>query len=353
MNKDSEENDKNSNLGNEISCGELLARTRQEKDLNTEEIAKELRINVSIIEMMEGNEFQSIGAPVFVKGYLRQYANILGLSADSILEEYNQLNPDKNSLPIVNKAVEKISKYVLTPKLILVGVSFFLILLIIFMIVSSLSQIETLPNQEAKIQDMPIYDSPSVMDETNAIEMQEPLLDELKPIDDQNSPSVMDETNAIEMQEPLLDELKPIDDQNSPSVMDETNAIEMQEPLLDELKPIDDQNSPSVMDETNAIEMQEPLLDESEALYIESTVLNLTIEYSGLCWTEIYDVNGQLLFYALGNFDKAVVVNGIGPLDVLFGAVSEVLSLRVDNQSYPLPESSRPDEVLRFSVSNL
>ena len=297
MNKDSEENDKNSNLGNEISCGELLARTRQEKDLNTEEIAKELRINVSIIEMMEGNEFQSIGAPVFVKGYLRQYANILGLSADSILEEYNQLNPDKNSLPIVNKAVEKISKYVLTPKLILVGVSFFLILLIIFMIVSSLSQIETLPNQEAKIQDIPVYDSPSVMDETN--------------------------------------------------------AIEMQEPLLDELKPTDDQNSPSVMDETNAIEMQEPLLDESEALYIESTVLNLTIEYSGLCWTEIYDVNGQLLFYALGNFDKAVVVNGIGPLDVLFGAVSEVLSLRVDNQSYPLPESSRPDEVLRFSVSNL
>jgi len=297
MNKDSEENDKNSNLGNEISCGELLARTRQEKDLNTEEIAKELRINVSIIEMMEGNEFQSIGAPVFVKGYLRQYANILGLSADSILEEYNQLNPDKNSLPIVNKAVEKISKYVLTPKLILVGVSFFLILLIISMIVSSLSQIETLPNQEAKIQDIPVYDSPSVMDETN--------------------------------------------------------ATEMQEPLVDELKPTDDQNSPSVMDETNAIEMQEPLLDESEALYIESTVLNLTIEYSGLCWTEIYDVNGQLLFYALGNFDKAVVVNGIGPLDVLFGAVSEVLSLRVDNQSYPLPESSRPDEVLRFSVSNL
>ena len=297
MNKDSEENDKNSNLGNEISCGELLARTRQEKDLNTKEIAKELRINVSIIEMMEGNEFQSIGAPVFVKGYLRQYANILGLSADSILEEYNQLNPDKNSLPIVNKAVEKISKYVLTPKLILIGVSFFLILLIISMIVSSLSQIETLPNQEAKIQDIPVYDSPSVMDETN--------------------------------------------------------ATEMQEPLVDELKPTDDQNSPSVMDETNATEMQEPLLDESEALYIESTALNLTIEYSGLCWTEIYDVNGQLLFYALGNFDKAVVVNGIGPLDVLFGAVSEVLSLRVDNQSYPLPESSRPDEVLRFSVSNL
>ena len=135
--------------------------------------------------------------------------------------------------------------------------------------------------------------------------------------------------------------------------MDETNATEMQEPLVDELKPTDDQNSPSVMDETNATEMQEPLVDESEALYIESTALNLTIEYSGLCWTEIYDVNGQLLFYALGNFDKAVVVNGIGPLDVLFGAVSEVLSLRVDNQSYPLPESSRPDEVLRFSVSNL
>ena len=99
--------------------------------------------------------------------------------------------------------------------------------------------------------------------------------------------------------------------------------------------------------------MQESVIEESGALFLEPEALSLIIEYSGLCWTEIYDVNGQLLFYDMGNFDKTVVVIGIGPLDVLFGAASEVLSLRVDNQNYPLPESSRQDEVLRFSVSNL
>jgi len=296
MNKDSKENDNNNNLFNEISCGELLAQTRREKGLNAEEIAKELRINISVIEMMEDNDFQSIGAPVFAKGYLRQYANILGLSAESLLEEYNQLNPDKNSAPIVNKTAEQISKYVLTPKLILMIASFFLVLLIISMIVSSLSQTEAVSNQEASIEDL------------------------------------------------IIDDL---------SVLNEISPIEMQESVIEELKPIDDQDINPVLNEISPIAMQESVIEESGALFLEPEALSLIIEYSGLCWTEIYDVNGQLLFYDMGNFDKTVVVIGIGPLDVLFGAASEVLSLRVDNQNYPLPESSRQDEVLRFSVSNL
>ena len=296
MNKDSKENDNNNNLFNEISCGELLAQTRREKGLNAEEIAKELRINISVIEMMEDNDFQSIGAPVFAKGYLRQYANILGLSAESLLEEYNQLNPDKNSAPIVNKTAEQISKYVLTPKLILMIASFFLVLLIISMIVSSLSQTEAVSNQEASIEDL------------------------------------------------IIDDL---------SVLNEISPIEMQESVMEELKPIDDQDINPVLNEISPIAMQESVIEESGALFLEPEALSLIIEYSGLCWTEIYDVNGQLLFYDMGNFDKTVVVIGIGPLDVLFGAASEVLSLRVDNQNYPLPESSRQDEVLRFSVSNL
>ena len=296
MNKDSKENDNNNNLFNEISCGELLAQTRREKGLNAEEIAKELRINISVIEMMEDNDFQSIGAPVFAKGYLRQYANILGLSAESLLEEYNQLNPDKNSAPIVNKTAEQISKYVLTPKLILMIASFFLVLLIISMIVSSLSQTEAVSNQEASIEDL------------------------------------------------IIDDL---------SVLNEISPIEMKESVMEELKPIDDQDINPVLNEISPIAMQESVIEESGALFLEPEALSLIIEYSGLCWTEIYDVNGQLLFYDMGNFDKTVVVIGIGPLDVLFGAASEVLSLRVDNQNYPLPESSRQDEVLRFSVSNL
>jgi len=324
MNKDSKENDNNNNLFNEISCGELLAQTRREKGLNAEEIAKELRINISVIEMMEDNDFQSIGAPVFAKGYLRQYANILGLSAESLLEEYNQLNPDKNSAPIVNKTAEQISKYVLTPKLILMIASFFLVLLIISMIVSSLSQTEAVSNQEASIEDL--------------------IIDDL---------SVLNEISPIEMQESVIEELKPIDDQDINPVLNEISPIEMQESVMEELKPIDDQDINPVLNEISPIAMQESVIEESGALFLEPEALSLIIEYSGLCWTEIYDVNGQLLFYDMGNFDKTVVVIGIGPLDVLFGAASEVLSLRVDNQNYPLPESSRQDEVLRFSVSNL
>lgn len=272
MIKDSDEIKNKGHLDDEVSCGELLAKTRLIKGLSTKDIAKELRISASIIEMIERDDFEKIGVPVFVKGYLRQYANILDLPVDQLLESYNQLNPEKSSAPIVNAAIEKTSKFVLTPKLILVSVFALIALFLIWFLVSMLTK-----------------------------------------------------------KEPLLDQVTGIQDIQDFEVMD----------------------FKSVMNEVNLIEIEETEIETSEFLYKEPEGLTLTIEYSGLCWTEIYDVNGKLLFYELGDLGKDVVVSGAGPMDVLFGAATEVLSLSVDSQNYPLPGLSRQDEVLRLKVSKL
>ena len=101
MSRDSDDIKNKEHLDDEVSCGELLAKTRLAKDLSTKDIAKELRISAAVIEMIERDDFEKIGASVFVKGYLRQYADILGLPVDQLLESYNQLNPEKSSAPIV------------------------------------------------------------------------------------------------------------------------------------------------------------------------------------------------------------------------------------------------------------
>ena len=93
MSRDSDDIKNKEHLDDEVSCGELLAKTRLAKDLSTKDIAKELRISAAVIEMIERDDFEKIGASVFVKGYLRQYADILGLPVDQLLESYNQLNP--------------------------------------------------------------------------------------------------------------------------------------------------------------------------------------------------------------------------------------------------------------------
>ena len=300
MIKDSDEIKNKGHLDDEVSCGELLAKTRLIKGLSTKDIAKELRISASIIEMIERDDFEKIGVPVFVKGYLRQYANILDLPVDQLLESYNQLNPEKSSAPIVNAAIEKTSKFVLTPKLILVSVFALIALFLIWFLVSMLTKTE-------------------------------PLLDQVTGIQDIQDFEVMD----------------------FKSVMNEVNLIEIEETITEKSELLINQDLEPVMNEVNLIEIEETEIETSEFLYKEPEGLTLTIEYSGLCWTEIYDVNGKLLFYELGDLGKDVVVSGAGPMDVLFGAATEVLSLSVDSQNYPLPGLSRQDEVLRLKVSKL
>ena len=300
MSRDSDDIKNKEHLDDEVSCGELLAKTRLAKDLSTKDIAKELRISAAVIEMIERDDFEKIGASVFVKGYLRQYADILGLPVDQLLESYNQLNPEKSSAPIVNKTVENISKFVLTPKLILVSVFALIALFLIWLLVSMLTK-------------------------------KEPLLDQV--------------TDNLNIQD--------IEVVNFKSVMNEVDLIEIEDTLTEQSEILFNQDLEPVMNEIDLIEIEETEIETSKFLYKEPEGLTLAIEYSGLCWTEIYDVNGKLLFYDLGDLGKNVVVSGAGPLDVLFGAVTEVLSLSVDSQNYPLPGSSRQDEVLRLKVSKL
>ena len=297
MSKITEEINNKNNLDNEVSCGELLAKTRQAKGLSEKDIAKELRINASVIEMIECNDFEAIGASVFVKGYLRRYANLLALAEDLLLDSSNQINPDKNSAPIVTKAVESMSKYVLTPKLSLMIIFSLLTLFLVWLLVSSVLKKEPAVNQVTSIENI--------------------------------------EAASIE---PMLNEV---------------SFAETEEIIIEKSESIIDQDLAPEMEEVELIDIEETVTEISELLYLEPEGLTLAIEYSGLCWTEIYDVNGKLLFYDLGDLNRNVIVSGTGPLDVLFGAATEVLSLSVDDQSYPLPRTSRQDEVLRFKVSKL
>ena len=101
-----------------ISCGEKLANKRSEKELSVNQVAREIKISPHVIKMIENNDFESIGAPVFVKGYLRQYSELVGLEPDLIIEKYVAINSVEDSPPIVNDSVDQISKYVLTLSLI-------------------------------------------------------------------------------------------------------------------------------------------------------------------------------------------------------------------------------------------
>ena len=274
MTKEIKKNQETNDLNNEVSCGKLLSSERQAKDLSIKDVARELRIDSSIIKKLENNEFQLIEAPVFVKGYLRQYAGLLGLKIDMVIDSYEKNHPDQSYKPIVNEAEEQIRKYVLTPKLIFIATSVLVIILIGWAIFSAIPQDNPLP---ATSNNQAVYEEPN----------------------------------------PVVEEI-------------------VEEEIIE-----------------SASEIDEPEIIEPNPVVEEIAEVKLKVNYNGACWTEIYDAFGNVLFYDLGNNDQDVVVSGVAPLDVLFGAIDQVNNIKVDDQDFALPITSRRGSVLRFEIAIL
>lgn len=81
--------------------GERLAAARRERQISVLEIAKELHLDEPKVRALERNEFDVIGAPVFAKGHLRKYAQLVGVDEGDVMADYYQLTRATGMPPLV------------------------------------------------------------------------------------------------------------------------------------------------------------------------------------------------------------------------------------------------------------
>jgi cytoskeleton protein RodZ len=74
------------NESGEASIGKLLSQARQVKGLTTAEVADKLKLTSRQIEALEAEEYDKLPAAVFVRGFIRNYARLVGLDADRLIE---------------------------------------------------------------------------------------------------------------------------------------------------------------------------------------------------------------------------------------------------------------------------
>ena len=67
-----------------LFVGDSLKQARQSKKMEVEDVAQQLYINPSIITHLEEENFDQIGAEVFIKGHLKNYAQFLDLPVEKI-----------------------------------------------------------------------------------------------------------------------------------------------------------------------------------------------------------------------------------------------------------------------------
>lgn len=119
-----------------LTLGEKLQKIRSDKRISLNEISRATKIQVSYLEYLEEGNYDKLPADVYVKGFLRSYADFFGVDEKIFLRLYKREkeiknNLEKNSGKKISSEVSEpinISPFVFTPKKIFL----FLILIIVF-----------------------------------------------------------------------------------------------------------------------------------------------------------------------------------------------------------------------------
>jgi cytoskeletal protein RodZ len=76
-------------MDSQLSLGDLLKKTREQKGYSLEQVASITKISIKNIRHLENNELQFLPAKTYVNGFISTYSKFLGLNPESILFEYD------------------------------------------------------------------------------------------------------------------------------------------------------------------------------------------------------------------------------------------------------------------------
>ena len=280
-------------------AGERLAEARRDGQLTVLEVAKELHLDELKVRALEKNEFESLGAPVFAKGHLRKYAQLVGVDEDDVLTDYYKLTRSQAIPPVVADRRRPGREFSPGP-----WIAVIVVLAVVALAYWILTRQPPPP--------APVSSETAVEEPTPA----EPMPAESIPDAGEQEP--VDSDTAEPSAEPAVTEPTPADDM-------ETEAAD---------------TGPSESAPAEEA-LGEPLADGG---------VRLTIEFLGDCWTEIFDATGRRLYYNMGREGQTVDVAGPGPLSVLFGDADNV-TLAVNGEAFTIADADRSGRTARFALS--
>ena len=281
--------------------GERLAEARRAKQISVLEIAKELHVEEAKIRALENNDFDVLGAPVFAKGHLKKYSQLVGVNHDDVLADYYRLTRAQEMPPvIVNRQKPRRE---LSPGPMVAAIIVFVLMAVAYWLLI-----------ERPFATPPV---PAAM------------------------PSAAPGPAPTAAAEPLTDTEPAGDTESGEEPATEPAAEETPAPL-----PADEPDPDPAPAET---QQQPPPVVESTAAPAEGEV-RLSVTFLGDCWTEITDATGRRLFFQLGRSGRTVNVSGSAPLTVLFGDADNV-DVRVNGEDFTIPAANRRGRTARLTIS--
>lgn len=286
------------------TLGDRLRVARLASDLTLEQLSTELRIEAKHLAALEQNRFEEIGVPVFVKGYLKQYALRLGLDpADMLALYYRQATlPEVQIQP--NRTIKlrderQLASWVLAG---IVLLALIVILAVWWMNGGNFAALPAIPGTRS------VAPGPATTDE----QLPAP------PADARPSPAAQAAGGG---------EVRPAAEPAPEPAAAAAEAAESAPPAADE---------PS----------EEPADGGSAGA---AATIPLVFSFAGESWAEVTDARGERLLFGLNAAGRTVTVRGEPPFTVVLGN-ADAVALTVDGEPYEIPRTGRQGNLARFAV---
>ncbi|MFK7160657.1 RodZ domain-containing protein [Marinospirillum sp. MEB164] len=263
--------------------GALLKKAREAKGWSQKEVAQKLNFLPTYVPALEEGEYQLLPNTTFIRGYLRTYANLVDLDAQSLLEAFQKHSPDLNQ-PDSFSPVQSIKPGKKSGS--------FLFKLFSLLVILGLILLVTLWWQ-SRSDDALL-----------------PLVNEEVRVDTQQGPQILLPTSQPET-EPAEPEAEPQEPQAAAEER-ETTAASVEAPQPASLSPAEEEPAAAGASDRSTSSFDPVSVTQNQPN-------RLALSFTDECWTEIRDANQRLLRSGLMRADEQLLVEGTPPFQVVFG----------------------------------
>lgn len=291
-----------------LSPGVVLARARNSQGLSLAEVADHLKITESYVTAIEESAFDDLPQAAFVRGYIRNYAKMVGLSGQQLVDDYDQftgnssleaprLQGGRRVKPLrAHRFPSPVHAFALVLVVSLVGLSYYLW--------NNWLSTEP-PTQFTMTGELTV---PAGADSS-----------------DTSTPLVV-----------------PTDTKSSetPVVLTEPADTESSETSVLLVQPAEAEGSDSSV---LLAEPGEPLPDEAAVVTFDKSLelaKTLQIDFSQECWVEIRDANDAVLLSGTQKAGSSIEMKIEPPASVLFGNTRGVKSIVFDGERISQPDAA-------------
>jgi len=297
------------------SLGATLRSAREASGLSLHKAAQGMHVSDDIIEALEHDDFASLGAPIFVRGHLRNYARLLGLPEDEVLaaeHTADKLAPPQ-LIPLQPGGGHVFGRRFAMPV--------FSIIVIALLLVLSVVWWQHRPSEQTAMVQADHAVNPATKPVATA-----PDATSMYPITAGST-----DVSRLEMPAEKFKEAQQHKLTSAPMA-----KIKQNPGIKSTTIPAAHANNEQVSSATKAN------VPPSQLTYAQFTLTQPS-------WVEVYDTSGKRLYYDLARVGDTLNVSGAGPLQVFLGNAPGV-SIEMNGAPFNLAPFTHPDNTARFRL---